>query len=112
GSSPNDVWFSVNTSPSDAAWGWAFEMIHWDGVAFSEHSEGLGLRMITSISSSGPNDAWVVDSEHSAYHWDGIRWSHVAPPPGITRRAPRSAGALTLSFRTAILGRKLHQAGC
>jgi hypothetical protein len=60
---------------------WAFTDSH------GFHKEGstwmsyvIGGNQVTSVSGTGPNDVWVVDSSlpHKLWHWTGSDWSEVA----------------------------------
>jgi hypothetical protein len=65
---------------------------HWDGAAWKavQVPELVGNeRILTGIDGTGPDDIWAVGQRHDqgqehgvVLHFDGKRWSIVAPPPG------------------------------
>jgi hypothetical protein len=56
--------------------------IHWKGSAYSSILP-VGAAspdvFADDLWASGPNDAWGLVSETAFVHWDGTKWTHVAP---------------------------------
>jgi hypothetical protein len=71
GSSANDVWLAGGTS----VW-------HWDGTSFSLPTAFTGS--LTSLSGTGPTDVWLAGENSNLHHFDGAKWTSVAPLPGTS----------------------------
>jgi hypothetical protein len=68
GSGPGDIW-----AGSDKA------VYHFDGTAWTMMALPTTplLGAVQSVSSSGPKDAWAIDSAGEAFHYDGMSWKQI-----------------------------------
>jgi hypothetical protein len=61
-----------------------YQILEWDGTKFSPSSGGAGVEI-----AAGPNKtAWVVNSDHQVYEWNGSSWG--SPLAGTDGRTPAS----------------------
>jgi hypothetical protein len=51
--------------------------LHWNGKRWSDVAfpEGLDFEGLTSVSTSGPDNAWATRSDGYFVHWDGKTWT-------------------------------------
>ncbi|MBE7162586.1 MAG: hypothetical protein INR72_15210, partial [Williamsia herbipolensis] len=65
----------------DGAAGHRFQLLHWNGSAWSLVGPRTGpngvVRSVRSVVDISPSDAWAGTSSPNLLHWDGSRWSDV-----------------------------------
>lgn len=85
GSARDDVWASGcgRQYPSAPAGCFSPVMVHWDGVAWAGAPVGFANR---NIRGRGHDDVWSAgESEGSALHWNGVKWSSSSAPAALTQ---------------------------
>jgi hypothetical protein len=76
--------------------------LHWTGRKWVDVSypEGLDFEGLTTVSTSGPTNAWATRSDGNLEHWDGKAWTVDGTEPagtnfgGIATTSPRLAYAV------------------
>lgn len=98
-SSSRDVWFAGSTPTFNPL------LLHYDGRSWKTlpaPSATNEVDLIYDLAALAPDDAWAVglksirgvgDEGAFTWHWDGVRWTSVPPPPGFASLAGLAAVA-------------------
>jgi hypothetical protein len=85
--SPDDAWLVAGQLRGPPV------IAHWDGTAWSRVTVPTGVRSLTAVAASGPDDVWAVGIAKGAnfpaviLHYNGRAWQKSAAPPGFPVRA-------------------------
>ncbi len=77
GSGPDDVW-AIDAGQDTGVW-------HWDGQQWSSMTTSATDDGLAAVWARSPTDVWGIGNYGLFHHYDGVRWTELAPRDEVNR---------------------------